>query len=296
MRRVPQDRLNGGSALREAEIKRRYAVILATTAIVMTSPSVQAGGVEPCSGYGTDAPIGSVAIDGIDEVSGVVASRREPVLWIEEDSGNPERVYAIDDAGNMRARVQVQNADNRDWEDIALTGHRLWIADIGDNGAQRASIRVYWFKEPELSATSADARLLTLTYDDRVARNAEAMVVDGDRKKLFVFTKAPGTSLVFKAPVDHLHGGEAAVLRRIAELPLNEVTAADLGPDGIVVKSGDGYLYRWAPDHRVRTALAGAPCRVPAGPGESIAFSSDDRGLYAIPEGSDPPIYFTPAA
>lgn len=269
---------------------------MAVTAIVTTHASVRAGSVEACPGYGSDGPIGTVAIDGINEVSGVVASRRDPVLWIEEDSGNPERIYAIDYTGPTRAQVQVGNAHNRDWEDIALTGHRLWLADIGDNDAQRLSIRVYWFKEPKLSATSVEARLLTLTYEDDVARNAEAIAVDGDRKKLFIFTKAPGISLVFRAPVDHLHGGEAVVLRQIAELPLNKVTAADLGLKGIVVKAGDGYLYPWSADHRVVATLSGAPCRVPAGPGESIAFSSDDRGLYAIPEGSDPPIYFTPPA
>ena len=264
--------------------------------MVMTAAGApaHARGVEVCPGYGTAGPVGSVDIDGINEVSGVVASRRAPVLWIEEDSGNPEMIYAIDSTGTMRASVQVANADNRDWEDIALTRRRLWLADIGDNAAVRSSIRVYWFKEPRLSATSVRAHLLTLTYNDGIARNAEAMVVDGTRKKLFVFTKAQGVSLVFKAPVDHLRDGDTAVLRRIAQLPQNRVTAADLGPEGIVVKSGDGYLYRWSADHRVATTLSREPCRISAGPGESLAFSSDDRGLFAIPEGSTPSIYFTP--
>ncbi len=271
-------------------------IVALLTALAIADTPARARGIEPCLGYGAVDSVGSVAIDGINEVSGVVASRRDPVLWIEEDSGNPETIYAIDSSGAMRAQVHIANADNRDWEDIALTRRRLWLADIGDNAAVRSSIRVYWFKEPKLSATSARARLLTLTYHDGVSRNAEAMVVDGSRKKLFVFTKAQGISLVFKAPVDHLRDGDTAVLRRIAQLPLNRVTAADLGPEGIVVKSGGGYIYPWSSDHRVATTLSRSPCRAPAGPGESLAFSSDDRGLFAIPEGGTPTVYFTPPA
>ena len=70
------------------------------------------------------------------------------------------------------------------------------------------------------------------------------------------------------------------------------VTAADLGPDGVIVKSGSGYLYRWTSDRTVPTALAGTPCRAQAGPGESLAFARGG-GLYAIPEGSGPSVYFT---
>jgi hypothetical protein len=274
---------------------RKLITGILTMVVAVSSPGASvAGPVQPCPDFGAVRVTGSVTIPGIGEVSGVVASRNYPVLWIEEDSGNPERIYAIDDDGTARATIEVKNADNRDWEDIAFTGRRIWLGDIGDNRAQRKSIRVYWFPEPALDASSVSARLLTLRYDDGVARNAEAMVVDGPRKKLFVFTKGPGSTTVFKAPVARLHGGESVTLRRIAQLPLNLVTAADLGPRGIIVKSGDGYLYPWSAEHRVASTLAGTPCRAPAGPGESLGFSSDDRGLFAIPEGSNPSVYYTP--
>lgn len=281
-------------------------VLLVSTALLAISLSApatavireRAGGritVAACPGYGSYSVKGHVPIDGINEVSGVVASRTSSALWIEEDSGNPTTIYAIDQTGAKLATVQVGNSTNHDWEDIALADGRIWLADIGDNAHLRTELQVYWFAEPSLFATSVSAKLLTLTYGDRVARNAEALAVDGARKKLFIFTKAPsGGSQVFRASVAGIRSGSSRVLRHVATLPLNQVTAADLGPKGVIVKSGDGYLYRWTSDHRIVSALAQSPCRAPAGTGESLAFSRDDAGLWAIPEGADPPIYFTP--
>jgi hypothetical protein len=53
-----------------------------------------------------------------------------------------------------------------------------------------------------------------------------------------------------------------------------------------------GLFYRWRGDHRVASALAGAPCDVEVGPGaESIAFTTWNRSMYSIPEGSSPPVF-----
>ncbi len=247
-----------------------------------------------CQGYGSDSVTGRVLISGINETSGIVASRTTSALWIEEDSGNPTTIYAIDGTGARLATIQVNGAINHDWEDIALADHQIWLGDIGDNHHRRTELQAYWFNEPSLSATSVSANVVHLTYADRVPRNAEAMVVDPGTKNLFIFTKSSSGSLVFRTSIDGVHNGDSETLQQIATLPLNQVTAADLGPKGVIVKAGDGYLYRWTSDHFVSSALLGSPCRAPAGPGESIAFSKDDRGLYAIPEGVSPPVYYTP--
>ncbi|MEO8423087.1 MAG: hypothetical protein ABI595_04145 [Actinomycetota bacterium] len=267
------------------------------TSAVWQPTVATAGAIDACAHYGTAAVTGTVTIDGINEISGVVASRRRDVLWIEEDSGNPERIYAIDGSGAELATVDVMNADNRDWEDIALTGRRIWLGDIGDNRESRKSIQVYWFREPRPSRSSVSARVLELRYEDG-PHNAEAMVVDGARRELFIFTKQAGTTSVYMVSVRGLQGGESITLTKIAELPLNTVTAADLGPEGIIVKSGSGYLYRWTSARTVGASIARTPCRAPAGPGESLGFSRGGggvgRGLYAIPEGTFPSVYFTP--
>jgi hypothetical protein len=264
---------------------------VALASAVWPPSGVSAGTIEPCAGYGEVTVTGTVTIDGIDEVSGVVASRRRPILWIEEDSGNPARIYAIGGSGQQRSVVDVDHAQNLDWEDIAISGRRLWLADIGDNFELRASVRAFWFAEPGRTETTATARVLQLRYEDG-AHNAEAMVVDGKRKELYIFTKEAGTTSVYRTSILGVQGGDSRLLTKIASLPLNMVTAADLGPDGVIVKSGAGYLYRWTSDRTVPAALAGTPCRAETGPGESLAFARGG-GLYAIPEGSGPSVYFT---
>jgi hypothetical protein len=278
--------------------RRRVALVAFVMTTVVWNPAVSAAGtVADCPGYGAVRVTGTVTIDGINEVSGVVSSNRRAVLWIEEDSGNPELIYAIDGSGAQRGVVTVENADNRDWEDIALTGHRIWLGDIGDNSELRSSIQVYWFREPTPSQASVSAHVLELRYEDG-AHNAEAMVVDGARRELFIFTKRSGTTSVYTTSVRGLQGGESRTLTKIAELPLNassKVTAADLGPEGIIIKAGQGYLYRWTSDRTVPSALSKTPCRAEVGPGESLAFAHDGGGLYAIPEGASPSVYFTPS-
>jgi hypothetical protein len=236
---------------------------------------------------------GTILIGDINEVSGVVASRRTAgMFWIEEDSGNPARLTGVRLNGTELASIAVEGATNLDWEDIAVARGRVWLADIGDNLLIRSSIAVYSFPEPEPSTQRVVADRLTLTYPDG-PHNAEALFVDGRRRMLFVVTKVEGTASVYRASIRDVVDGTRRSLRRIATLPLNRVTAADSGPAGIVIKSGEARLYRWSADHRVGPTLAREPCAIPAGPGESIAFSRVPEGLVAIPEGASPTIYLT---
>ncbi|MFN8234194.1 MAG: hypothetical protein U0V56_12250 [Actinomycetota bacterium] len=250
----------------------------------------------PCPVAAPAAIAGRIALPGIDEVSGVVAGRRtDGLLWIEEDSGNPSRIWGVDRAGNRLASVRVAGAVNLDWEDIALARGRVWIADIGDNLLVRPTIAVYSFPEPSPSVRRVDAAAVTLRYPDG-PHNAEALFVDGPRRQLFVVTKEPGVAQVFRTPLPAPSERDLVLrMRPVIRLRLNRVTAADLGPEGIVIKAGSAFLYRWTDDRRVASALAREPCELPAGPGESIAFGRSPDGLIAIPEGRDPPIYITPA-
>jgi hypothetical protein len=285
-------------------VGRRAAATILVAAVVSTVAAFGTGSPplagptrlrgEACPTAADLQVTGEVRLDGIDEVSGVVASRRTPGLyWIEEDSGNPARIWGVDLAGNLLASVRVGDAINLDWEDIALARGRIWVADIGDNLLLRPSIAVYSFPEPDPSARSVRADVLTLVYPDG-PHNAEALFVDGKRGQVFVVTKEAGVAEVFRAVIRDLTDGAVRGLRSVIRLPLNRVTAADLGPAGVMIKAGTANLYRWGADRRVSTALSREPCPISAGPGEAIAFARTPSGVVAIPEGSAPPIYLTP--
>ena len=222
----------------------------------------------------------------------MVASPTLDVFWVQEDSGNPPVVVAIDDAGRVMATVAVQGAVNVDWEDIALSDGTLWIGDIGDNDAERSMVQVYWFPEPALTETSVVANVLNLRYEDR-PHDAEALLVDPEHGGLYIITKLfRGFGVVYRADISSIEDGAFRTLRRVGKVPLGLVTAADSGPQGIVVLSYFGArLYPWAGDRRVESTLRAKGCPVVVGTSaEAIAIEGATGRLSTIAEGTHPSI------
>jgi hypothetical protein len=267
-------------------------VVLASGLLPWTT--APAAAVTPCPPYRIVRAGNRVPIARIHEISGLEWSPRRQVLWFHEDGGNPARLYAITRTGRPRTSMPVLNVANHDWEDMALAGGRLWIGDIGDNGRKRPRVQVYITQEPRLGWHSVRAKVLHLRYPDG-PHNAEALVVHASLMRLFIITKERNRNFadVYGVDIRAIRNGATRRLARIGRIPIGNVTAADLGPEGLVVKNyRHGLLYRWQRDGRVATAIRGRPCRVEVGDGESIAFSPGHR-LYAIPEGRRPLIYRT---
>jgi hypothetical protein len=270
------------------------AATLAVSLAAAPTPAPPPPAAGPCPHYGPVHVAGSVRIPGIREISGAVAGRRGHLLWVEQDSGNPARVYAINPNGRRVANIGIVNARNRDWEDIAYANGRIWVGDIG---SRRNVVQVYWFREPKLSRKTIRARRASLRYATGAMHNAEAMFVDGITHRLYVVTKERTSwqGFVYRANVAGLRNGAARVLHRIGRVTIGNVTGADLGPRGFVVRNlgGTGLFYRWRGGRNVATALRTAPCRITVGRGESIAFTWwNPRRLYTVPEGTHPPVRF----
>ena len=275
---------------------RRSALLAAavTSVALLSTPVVGAHAAARCPSFGVAATAGHVSgLSSIREISGVVSSRRySKTLWIEQDGGNPERIDAIRPDGTARASIPVRNARNHDWEDIAYWDHRIWIGDIGSNAATDGSVDVYWFTEPSLAARSVSAKMVTLRYPDG-GHNAEAMFVTGGNLYIVSKEKSLETGTVYRADVSPLRDGASRTMQKVTTVPIGNISAADVGDRGIVIRNyRHGLFYRWRGDHRVASALAGAPCDVEVGPGaESIAFTTWNRSMYSIPEGSSPPVF-----
>ncbi len=236
-----------------------------------------------CTVDGSPRPLG----DEIHESSGVAVSRTHAGLfWTHNDSGDP-LLYAVDAQGRTAGRVRISGASVEDWEDIALApcpagGDCLYVADIGDNDAERASVTVYRVPEPAPGASeSAPAAAVRLRYPDG-AHDAEAMfVLNG---AIHVVTKGEsGPIAQYRAPA--AAAGEAT-LERIRTLSPGKVerperiTGADASADG-----------RWVVLRTLREAMihpaaslvgsgAASPRRVDLGglnekQGEGIGFTPD---------------------
>lgn len=236
------------------------------------------------------APDGGLReMDGeIHESSGVAVSRRHAgIFWTHNDSGDP-LLYAVDAQGRTAGRVRVEGAEVEDWEDVAAApcpdgGDCLWVADIGDNDAERASITVYRLPEPAPGdARSAPAQAIRLRYPDG-PHDAEAMfVLNG---AIHVVTKGEtGAVTLYRAPASAAPGAETA-LERVRTLSAQKVgrkeriTSADASADGrwvalrtlreVSLYPADGLLGSGAPSARVDVRPLGEA------QGEGIGFTPD---------------------
>lgn len=131
----------------------------------------------------------------LSEASGLAQSSRTPsVLWSIDDSGHEPLLHVLDTGGVSRGAIRVTGARNRDWEAVAVgpcaTGACVYIGDVGDNGADEASVMIWRVPEPEVGAVAtAPAESLTVRWAGGPA-DVEAMWVGPDTSLWFV-TKRP---------------------------------------------------------------------------------------------------------
>lgn len=203
----------------------------------------------------------------IDEMSGIVRSRRYPVYWVHNDSGDSARFFAIDDngkvvipawlnrredAGVAQSRppfegIQVPNASNTDWEDIAYDGDNLYLADTGNNGNARRDLGVFVVPEPNPFEIDRSRALtwLPLRYPDQKAfppkgvKPFDCEAVFWLRGKLHFVTKwrnpvglPLGGAALYR--LDTRFTDRANILRKLDQREDlgGWVTAADVSPDG----------------------------------------------------------------
>ena len=165
----------------------------------------------------------------LDESSGVIESRRRPgIFWTHNDSGDAAWLYTTDSLGADLGRIFVRGARNIDWEDISFGrcprsgGGCIYIGDIGDNNARRASIRIYIVPEPDPPAAASDTlrtvdpeATIELRYPDH-PHDAEALAIK-DSTILLVTKDKFGPAVLFKASAT---GPAAQTLARVVTLDM----------------------------------------------------------------------------
>ncbi|MGH9256101.1 MAG: hypothetical protein ACRD3C_16195 [Vicinamibacterales bacterium] len=235
--------------------------------------------------------MGLSRLTGVGEASGVAVSRRTPgIIWSHNDSGRPS-LFAFDESGNPKGRVQVTGASVRDWEDIAAgpcrEGSCLYVADIGDNNRARRQITIYRVPEPRAGdAATEPAETWTLAYPDG-AHDAEALLVTPAGQLFLVSKEAARTTALYRVPAPA--AGSVGRLQYVTRLPLERVTGATASPDGnwVALRTSNELLF-----YRTEELVAGRetqPRRFDLEPlgerqGEGVAFGPDGL-VYLVGEG-----------
>src|SRR5262249_48555955 len=168
----------------------------------------------------------------IGEASGIATGIVHPgVVYVQNDSGDSPRFFALDrHSGRTVATYTVPGAANIDWEDIAVARDRrgvasVWLADIGDNDAHRAEVRIYRVDEPRGDAAGQPAVWRPAPPGGPHDAGALAVAPGG---AAFIVTKSLlGSSAVYAVPA---RPGGVQTLRKIAEIRFR-LTGTPGGPN-----------------------------------------------------------------
>jgi hypothetical protein len=239
-------------------------------------------------------PIGTVDSSIVEEISGVVASRRHPgVYWVHPDSGHPPKLVAIDSNGARLAEVILAGAPNIDWEDIAIDDvGRLYIGDIGNNTGLLPVRYVYTVEEPDpFDPPQAPVRPVQhwrVRYAEGDRVNCEGLFWHAG--SLYVVSRGPRSTVYRLVP----RGEDELVMTPVAASPLAGVTGADVSPDGhslLLCSSASARLFNLtdsdelidARDRRLITYPGGGAVEACCFSGDQVTLIQEDGRVFRVP-------------
>lgn len=211
--------------------------------------------------------IGEIGHGPITEVSGIVKSRTYgDTYWIHNDSGDTPRLFAINADGTVIVPPFVRKqtigpghsdqhwpgmpvlvAANQDWEDIAVSGDLIYIADLGNNGNARRDLGLYVVREPNPAAITnvRTFQYYPVEYPEQSSFPAKNWHFDSEG--LFVDAAVPYVITKHRQPgkisdwqrganlyrLDTWHTDQVNQLVKVStHSEMAVATAADLSPDG----------------------------------------------------------------
>jgi hypothetical protein len=195
------------------------------------------------------------------------------------DSGDSGRVFTVDPATGDTVGTTQWASDVTDVEALAPgEGDTVWVADIGDNTAERGSITIARVPVGR-GDRSSDAPSYTLVYPDG-AHDAESLLADPRTGRLYVVTKDVFGGTFYAVP-ETLSTDRRNRLKRIGAvgdaLPL--ATDASFFPDGrhVVVRGyPEAKIYAFPAMTEVATVDLPAQRQ-----GEGIAVEDDGHLLIS---------------
>ena len=245
------------------------------------------------------------------ELSGLAAGRKNPrVLWTHNDSGDSERVFAMNEHAQLLGTYWISGHAQRDWEDISVgpgpasgTSY-VYVGAIGAN-TPRNDVYVYRFPEPSVSLSQpastsvglSRVAKLRMVYPNREQNNAESLAIDPRTGDLYIVTKhSSGLEKIYVYPHSAQNPAIVYTLRLVKQIQFpSQATAADFAPDGreFQVKGYTwGRIFQIPRGVTVREALSTKAAAVPYSSGEAVTYKLDNSGYFEISEGTSKPLMF----
>ncbi|NJX15258.1 hypothetical protein [Tamlana crocina] len=167
---------------------------------------------------------------GLHEASAVEAVKGSKLLWTIEDAGNDNYVFGFNTNGKMIKRIKINNAKNRDWEDLTSDANgNLYIGDFGNNKKKHDHFTIYKVSDLESDETNADRIVFHLPKKVK-PEDFEAFFLW--KGYFYIFSKENKSSILLKVP--NTVGEHTAEL--VTDFNLDgkhhKITSADISSDG----------------------------------------------------------------
>ncbi|TXD54341.1 MULTISPECIES: T9SS type A sorting domain-containing protein [unclassified Polaribacter] len=135
------------------------------------------------------------------------------------DKGDAANLYEIDSlTGKLLRTIQITNATNEDWEDLAEDEEHIYIGDFGNNNGNRTNLRIYKILKSDFkNSTAVTAKRISFGYEDQINFSnqtnnhnfdAEALVVYNNDLLIFTKNRKDFKTNVYKIPKES--GGYSA--------------------------------------------------------------------------------------
>jgi hypothetical protein len=187
----------------------------------------------------------------INESSGIEETG-ENSIWTFNDSGGSAELYHCDTIGNLLRTLKINNAWNRDWEDITqdLEGN-MYIGNFGNNNNTNKDLTIFKIQNPDKILTdTTSANKISFLFEDqysfppsRDSLNFDCEAMFWFKKNLYLFTKhrtLPMATNLYRIPdiaghhvakkIGAFYTGKASGSEH--QLFDYWITAADISPDG----------------------------------------------------------------
>lgn len=269
--------------------------------------------------------IGTLKARELKETSGFARSQfANNRLWTFNDGGNPAELFAIDLTGQLMAKLAVEGAQNIDWEAISSFRTQdaayLLIADIGDNGAERAFYTLYVVKEPTLEHTGEKIHVewvIHFVYEDG-PQDAEALAIDESNETVMIVSKRKTPAAVYELPLQPANNIKVpAVAKRVAAIPYllgptmgellfspnrirfsgkpTDLAISPNGSNAVLLTYSHAYWIRRQPQENWGAALHRLADYLPLpdslAQAESIVYTFDGKAVLVTSEGRNQPLF-----
>jgi hypothetical protein len=195
--------------------------------------------------------------DEIKETSGLALYK--DYLITHNDRKNKNFLYFLNkETGKIKSKIEVEGAENIDWEDLTQNNDHLFIADIGNNDGNRRDLKIYKIKKSDLKIQDGKKfkvdGIIELTYPDQTNFSSrknhnfdgEAIVFLNDFLYIFSKSRQGDVSKVYKIPAKA--GKYTAKLIDKIEIS-GSITGAALSPSNNLLalvgynKNSDCFVY-----------------------------------------------------